>query len=417
MPNWVTNKIRIEASGQQLKDILSAVQRDGDVYGSFDFNKLIPMPKTLDITHGSITDEAINAFLSHLRDEVVAHPDRPGTVQDLKRYADATIQIKSSEYFPTQLEYLTPAQIDQLAQRHGMSTLDLLELGKRYLDNQLEYGAHTWYQWAITNWSTKWNVSEGNCLEDENTLVFDTAWSAPVQVIKALSEKFPTVELHHAWADEDIGQNVGECTYLGGDPISVDLPPPGSARAYEMAFDIMGQSPEDLCLRFDPETDSYVYDEELEAQRYGLPDTPSAPALQPKNQTTPALAPSQSEEPLPDNIWITVYKDILGHPDDHDNLTEVLVPTKWLTDQLSADNLDIHTWLNEYTADHTDALVQKALAENLILDCKDPLIKSSILPVSKPSLTSQIESASTRTSDKQGPSSPAKEKAAFQNEL
>ena len=42
MPNWVTNKIMVRAEGKQLEDILKSVQREGDVLGSFDFNRLIP---------------------------------------------------------------------------------------------------------------------------------------------------------------------------------------------------------------------------------------------------------------------------------------------------------------------------------------------------------------------------------------
>ena len=36
-----------------------------------------------------------------------------------------------------------------------------------------------------------------------------TAWSAPIPVIKKLSEMYPNIELTLEFADEDLGQNCG----------------------------------------------------------------------------------------------------------------------------------------------------------------------------------------------------------------
>ena len=409
MPNWVTNKIMIGAEGKQLEDILKAVQREGDVLGSFDFNRLIPMPKGLDITHGSITDEAINAFMSHLREESFAHPDRPGTVQDMKRYVDAAIQIKSNEYFPAPFKFMTPAEIEKLAQRHNKSSLELIELGKHYLDNQLEHGAHTWYQWAIHAWSTKWNCQEGNCLENDNTFVFDTAWSAPENILKALSRKFPTVEFCHGWADEDLGNNVGEYIYLNGEAISMDIPPPGSARAYEMAFDILDRTAEDMFYRLNPETGTYEFDEQLESAFYeGSHSSEDVIDITP-SETVSELSPPQEKLPLSENVWITVYKDTLGYGTDHDNLTEILVPSSWLAAELQREGISITQWFDTYTADNTDDIARKALAEHQVLDCLDPDIKSKLQVVSKPGLNTQIQSAQQRASGTQMSKAPVKD--------
>jgi len=53
-----------------------------------------------------------------------------------------------------------------------------------------------WYDWAVYNWGTKWDL-DGNPLmpdsfQDKKIIFsFDTAWSPPMGVICALSEKFP----------------------------------------------------------------------------------------------------------------------------------------------------------------------------------------------------------------------------------
>jgi len=53
-----------------------------------------------------------------------------------------------------------------------------------------------WYDWAVENWGTKWDLDENPLMPDsfqdkEILFGFDTAWSPPMGVINALSEKFP----------------------------------------------------------------------------------------------------------------------------------------------------------------------------------------------------------------------------------
>jgi hypothetical protein len=52
-----------------------------------------------------------------------------------------------------------------------------------------------WYDWAVENWGTKWDLDENpfdfdSTPENEISFWFDTAWSPPMGVIEALSEKF-----------------------------------------------------------------------------------------------------------------------------------------------------------------------------------------------------------------------------------
>ena len=65
MPNHITNLIsfgdqpeQVAAFHQMLRDLR---QKDG-VYGSIDFNKLIPMPKALDIESGTKTTNGLDAY-------------------------------------------------------------------------------------------------------------------------------------------------------------------------------------------------------------------------------------------------------------------------------------------------------------------------------------------------------------------
>lgn len=78
-------------------------------------------------------------------------------------------------------------------------------------------------------------------------------------------------------------------------------------------------------------------------------------------------------EPDFDSVWITVYKDTLGYLDEVDNLTEILVPKKWLIEALKVVEgvEDYKQWRSEYTADHTITIAQKALREGVIQACSD----------------------------------------------
>ena len=56
MPNWVTNKVKFKSRGREIIDKIVKVDNDKEELFSedvlFDFNKIIPRPKTLNITSG-----------------------------------------------------------------------------------------------------------------------------------------------------------------------------------------------------------------------------------------------------------------------------------------------------------------------------------------------------------------------------
>ena len=71
-----------------------------------------------------------------------------------------------------------------------------------------------WYGWRVENWGTKWNAVDAEIIDDG--VMFDTAWSAPLPVIKKLSELFPKIKLNVTCSDEDAGENCGQITYKNG---------------------------------------------------------------------------------------------------------------------------------------------------------------------------------------------------------
>lgn len=112
----------------------------------------------------------------------------------------------------------------------------------------------------------------------------------------------------------------------------------------------------------------------------------------------------QTAEPI-EGVWLTVYKDTLGFPDDFDNLTEICVPADWFLEAVDTDGLSLEAWFGDYIADSTVYLAEKAISDGVILGCTDPNIDLSRLrsqdshSVAKPSLADQIQSANARAAE------------------
>jgi hypothetical protein len=67
-------------------------------------------------------------------------------------------------------------------------------------DDMIEkYGSADWYDWALSNWGTKWDISDDSIYIDEETkdeikIYFDTAWGPPIRVYEVLEQRGNDVE-------------------------------------------------------------------------------------------------------------------------------------------------------------------------------------------------------------------------------
>lgn len=78
-------------------------------------------------------------------------------------------------------------------------------------------GTVCWYQWNSANWGTKWSAYDQSGSTDDGRVQFDTAWSHPFPVLEALSKKFPNDRIRVRFADEDLGNNLGEYVIQAGE--------------------------------------------------------------------------------------------------------------------------------------------------------------------------------------------------------
>lgn len=184
MPNWVRNIVKMEGIGSlPLYSEYDAEQKKwGSASEYFDFQKLIPMPKSLRLEAGYIESVAMEAARNRIA-----------------RGSGSTPVFSATR--PSQ-------KFDEWLKRKGMTPEELEELGLKYLENAFWHGHTTWFGWCCENWGTKWN-SSGLERIDDDTIAFNTAWSNPEPIIAALSAQYPDRMIEHWWADEDTGENTG----------------------------------------------------------------------------------------------------------------------------------------------------------------------------------------------------------------
>ena len=242
MPNHVQNKVEFDCSEEEFKRILEAIKFDVESesedtgIGTFDFNKIIPMPESLDIESGSTTIAGIKLYLSSINPSNSSYGTEKVSEKEFKQF----LEYGKRNHLITEIKAnLTPEEVAEMTSYKSES--ELLALGKQAIENVKNHGATTWYDWHIANWGTKWN-SYSPFFEDK-TLYFQTAWSAPHPIMKKLSEMYPNITIQHQWADEDIGQNCGTATYKSGEMIDIEYPET-DIESTKFALDVWGYEPE-----------------------------------------------------------------------------------------------------------------------------------------------------------------------------
>ena len=220
MPNWVKNIVTFDGEQNEIERLLDFIKRDKDEdadeneygRGTIDFNKVIPMPKDLNIPESSKTSDAIDIYLTAINPETRDF----GVKKTSKNYFQHIINIIPMKYFGCYKTALTEEEVEKITSNSFNGTFkELFALGKKAITNLKKYGALTWYGWCLKYWDTKWNACD-SISTNSNTIEFNTAWSAPRNVIEKIAEMFPSVEIIHLWADEDIGNNCGKRYYANG---------------------------------------------------------------------------------------------------------------------------------------------------------------------------------------------------------
>lgn len=200
MPNWVKTIVKTEP--EVLKDVMSKYSNEG----KFSFDKVIPMPKDLDIDSGSSGEAGMMFLFLESKDDLfkmkinkVFHSLNPfhSDIYRDKRFEEIEDNFEKYEKDPEFKESV--------------------ELGKKYISNYDKYGHATWYEWCNDRWGTKWDLSAFQ--SNKNTMIFETAWGFAGNVILELSNKYPDVIFKCEFADEGMVENSGKVSIQNGDVI------------------------------------------------------------------------------------------------------------------------------------------------------------------------------------------------------
>lgn len=94
-------------------------------------------------------------------------------------------------------------------------------------------GELNWYDWSVNHWGTKWDVNDESVhIEWENTkdsdivacqvkISFDTAWSPPEPVVRAMAKAFPALHFVHEFVEH--GESyAGRHEYSNGVAVNVE---------------------------------------------------------------------------------------------------------------------------------------------------------------------------------------------------
>lgn len=229
MPNYVINKVTFHnLSEQEIIERFTSTDENGERY--FDFNRIIPMPETLDICSGGAQEAAKKTYHGKFdpsytsdirpRDFIGNSPFVPygNILNHLSSVAKDIVNDAYSEgrsFSKNEAEYI------------------LFELGKIYVSNAEKFGYETWYDWRINNWGTKWNACDSSI--SDNTVIFETAWSAPENIYRKLSES--GCDFSAGYADENIGFSTGVYESYNGTLTHTEFDV-GSRDAYEHAAEL-----------------------------------------------------------------------------------------------------------------------------------------------------------------------------------
>jgi len=266
MPNHVTTQIKFFGKPACIDKTLKCIAGE-DTH--IDFNKIIPMPKELNIRSGSIANTAIQyAFYKKNAEERLQIEQELNNTphafygnyynNTFFRQRDKSELEKDAKEFDDLLKNRTKDLFDD-TDYEALGIHNFEDLGNAYINNIRQYGYDSWYDWRCSNWGTKWNAYDTSYGADE-TLTFDTAWSCPFPILEELADICANLNVcfEGKWADEDCGCNVG--TFFSDEAdytFYYNYVENGSSEAYQIYEEVKGEYE---CIGTDENGNKFRYD-------------------------------------------------------------------------------------------------------------------------------------------------------------
>jgi hypothetical protein len=214
MPNWCVNQVDITGDQSEVDKLIAFVKGEE----AFDFAKIVPPPAS-DIYPASDTQNDFQCGCKKewiTTKEAVGEPFTDGFVSHEGYWAVNGVAIEKQVLGNDTIKDFVGAAFGGV------------DVCPEHKVPQISSHPDWWYNWNCANWGTKWNASDvwHDRSDDSNAVVegktsygFDTAWSPAEPVVRALSEKFPTLTIAHRYCEGGMGY-AGEAMYRGGDEIA-----------------------------------------------------------------------------------------------------------------------------------------------------------------------------------------------------
>lgn len=249
MPNNVTNEIKFYGQPEDIKVVRSLIKGSKDDLPMIDFNRLIPMPESLNIEEGSRTNDAIRLYLTMMNPDAPHHDENP---MSRERFGSITRKF-STTMFMRYTPVLSEEKIREMTRNTNVD--DLLDLGAKAVYNLMKYGAVSWYDWRVSHWGTKWNAYY-QYSDSDDSIGFDTAWSMPEPILERLAEicNEHDVCFEGQWVNEDWRSDSG--SFESNDDVLYVYPDETEEQARERCKDLLNWDP------IEDENDEENYEED-----------------------------------------------------------------------------------------------------------------------------------------------------------
>ena len=149
MPNHIINIIRLTGDREKISELLESVKDNRIGIGSLDFNKVIPMPESLQIETSSSMERGLKAY---------------------KEFVDICTFDGANKDMDL-LNILEDKENIFLRMRKDVKREDW-ELGRQAFRNEAMYGAPSWYECYAKLYITLIMISFIKCIVFHNYLLF-----------------------------------------------------------------------------------------------------------------------------------------------------------------------------------------------------------------------------------------------------
>lgn len=234
MPNHVRNILTITGDKKQVRkfvDLITTKEKDtGSTYLSF--NTLIPMPESLNIMSGGISEDCFRIYFKNLyktnREEYLRLKKifEVYNTDQVWNFKQMNLEELSDEKESEKTDYIfknySKKKEGYFSNDPILATKeDIIKYGSKMAKNVELYGCKDWYDWCKTNWSTKWDAYDQSYMyeDQENSkkatciIKFNTAWSIPEnfyeKMFDIIHKENYNVNVKIDFADEDEGGTMG----------------------------------------------------------------------------------------------------------------------------------------------------------------------------------------------------------------